>query len=1341
MGEDSSSLAKTAISAQMAPRAALGALLAWRARHQGARLAYQWLPDEGGAAAAGDGPALTYAGLQGRVQAAIEALRSLSPPPDEGGAQPPRVLIGCPPGLDFVVAVFACLQAGWVAVPMPAPQPRDRARWQQVLADARPQAVFTRRADVPVLRAWLAALPAMRPAPALLPLDDLTAPAEGPWLEDEPAQPAPDAPALLQYTSGSTRTPRGVVVSHANLAHNLAQIETLFGHDASSRGLVWLPPFHDMGLIGGLLAPMFSGFPVSLMSPTAFVQRPQRWLQAISALRASTSGGPNFAYEHCLRLGGDALAAGLDLSCWRVAFVGAEPVRPATLRRFEQALAPAGFNPAAWLPCYGLAESTLLVSGAHGRPCSRTLDSAGLAQRRAEAAVPGRPATELCGCGAPQGVDLRVVDADRLQPLPDGQVGELWLRGPSVAAGVWQADAARANPFDARLPADPQPWLRSGDLGFVQDGEVFVTGRLRDLVVLRGANHAPQDLEHSAEEAAPALQRGGVAAFTAPDADGQPMLVLVAEVERQARHGLDAAALQATLRAALVRDHGLAPGALALVRPLSLARTPSGKLQRHRIAAAWAAGELALLPGSDGVPAPKPPAVSTAAAPAASAASATAPAAAVAASPAAASTAAPAALLAGADAEPLLAWLRDYASRHLDTRLMDERRSLNPGVVLDFGNRGLLGLLVPPRWGGPGLSQAGFLRVIGQLAAIDATLGLFVGLNNVLGVLPLLQAPTALQDQWLPQLAGGRVLAAFALSEAGAGSNPQALAAQAVPAPAGGWRLDGEKWWSGSAAWAGLTHVFVREFDAGGQALGISAFVLPRGRAGLEQGPEALTMGMRAMVQNRVRLRQVLVGDADRLGPPGAGMTLAQAAMNQGRLTIAAACIGGMQRCAQLMMRYAARRTVAGGRLLALPATRLRLGEVDAGIRLLQALVATLAARLDAGQPVPEAAYAVCKVLAPELFWQAADGLMQLLGGRGYMEPNTVPQLLRDARVLRIFEGPTETLAAHLGAQLRHRPQALLHELQALLPGADADADADVAGAAALDRLPALAARSPAERSVELGEALAWTLATALLQARRDVVGAGDAGDADDTGDGAALAWAQHRRDAAQALALRPADRWCGDAAALADQVQRHTADIGDLGIGTGAAGEDLQADPLLQPQTPAAGPATRPAWTPTTSSTASASADPATSAAGRTPPAPASIDAAEVEHWLRHWLAPRLGLAPAALDATQALAELGVDSVLAVELVQALEQHFALQDRLDPTLAWNHPTLQALAAHVSVRLSERVADVQRPAVAPTAAPAACTPAEPPFDHSSLDTLDDAELARLLAAELEGAGR
>jgi alkylation response protein AidB-like acyl-CoA dehydrogenase len=370
-------------------------------------------------------------------------------------------------------------------------------------------------------------------------------------------------------------------------------------------------------------------------------------------------------------------------------------------------------------------------------------------------------------------------------------------------------------------------------------------------------------------------------------------------------------------------------------------------------------------------------------------------------------------------AKKLLEWLREYASKRINSRLIDERRSIPPHIVLDLGNRGFLGLQVPPNYGGIGLNNCDALSIIQQLGAIDPTLATFVGVHNALGVRPLMNyGSDKLKDEFLSLVATGRELAAFALTEKGAGSNPQAMSAKARPSGDGRWRLEGSKIWIGSAAWASLINVFVQTFDADGQYLGISGFIIRPENRGLRLGQEALTMGLRGMVQNALYIDDVWVDSNRLLGEVGSGMKSAQDAMMHGRLFITAASIGGMKRCAQLMIRYTERRRISTGLLINNPVTLAKLTEITESIAALETLINQISQLLDDGHNIPAEIYAACKVLGSEFFWEAADSLVQMLGGRGYIETNIAPQLLRDSRILRIYEGPTETLNMFLGSKV-----------------------------------------------------------------------------------------------------------------------------------------------------------------------------------------------------------------------------------------------------------------------------------------------------------------------------------
>ncbi|MFL5342459.1 MAG: condensation domain-containing protein, partial [Gemmataceae bacterium] len=391
--------------------------------------------------------------------------------------------------------------------------------------------------------------------------------------------------AFLQYTSGSTATPRGVMLTHANLLHNSAVIAQGFDHphDGTGRGVFWLPLHHDMGLIGGVLQPMFAGGPSVLMPPVAFLSSPLRWLKAISDLRATTSGAPNFAYEYCVRKISPEERVALDLRSWTLAFTGAEPIRADTLDRFAEAFAECGFRREAFYPCYGLAESTLMVTGSiKGRgPLILSVRKSDLEQGRAFVTLADDSAARrLVGCGRPMiGQSVVIADPATGERRPDGEIGEIWTAGASVAQGYWNQPEATERTFGARLADGSGPFLRTGDLGFLHDGELFVTGRLKDVLIIQGRNHYPQDIEATVEAAHVAIRPGCVAAF-AVEIDGEERLAVAAELEREFRRS-DPAPVLASVREAVAGQHGLEPFAVVLLRTGSIPMTSSGKVQRY----------------------------------------------------------------------------------------------------------------------------------------------------------------------------------------------------------------------------------------------------------------------------------------------------------------------------------------------------------------------------------------------------------------------------------------------------------------------------------------------------------------------------------------------------------------------------------------------------------------------------------------------------------------------------------------------------------------------------------------------------------------------------------------
>ncbi|WP_433389475.1 AMP-binding protein [Micromonospora sp. KLBMP9576] len=552
----------------------VGELLRTRAKDQPDRLGYAFLAD-----GEQERLPLTYGGADERASAVAAGLRAAGCLPGS------RVILVLPPGLDYLTAFFGCLYAGVVAVPVYPPDPfqleRSLPRLLAIVRDAGPVVALT---TAPLL-GFLDEVTRLAPelgAMRWLAVDEMPAAADG---EGEPEPLRPDSTALLQYTSGSTSSPRGVVLSHRNLLHNSSVIQRLFRTTPESRGLVWLPPYHDMGLIGGLLQPLYGGLPVTLMSPLHFLEEPMRWLRAIHRNGATVSGGPNFAYDLCARRFDPERDPDLDLSSWEVAFDGAEPIRPATLRRFAETFAPFGFRPGAFLPCYGLAEATLMVTGTGGiepgQPAAALPEPVAVdrdALERHVAAPPGDgPVAQLTSCGrsVPEQI-VAIVDPATATRCGPGRVGEIWVAGPSVASGYWGRPDESAEVFGARLAGRDESFLRTGDLGFLRDGQLVITGRSKDLIIVRGRNHYPQDIEFTAERADPVLRPGCTAAFLA----GDDRLVLVHEARRQAG-SVDVAAVTARVREAVAREHGLQAHTVVLIRAGGLPKTSSGKVQRR----------------------------------------------------------------------------------------------------------------------------------------------------------------------------------------------------------------------------------------------------------------------------------------------------------------------------------------------------------------------------------------------------------------------------------------------------------------------------------------------------------------------------------------------------------------------------------------------------------------------------------------------------------------------------------------------------------------------------------------------------------------------------------------
>ncbi|MZD07806.1 AMP-binding protein [Streptomyces sp. SID5785] len=501
------------------------------------------------------------------------------------GATGERVLLMHASRHQFAVSLLACLYAGAIAVPVPATG-RGRHHLLRVaglVKDAAPCATFTDAALAPDVSRLLASC-GYGSVPCLA-ADAV--PVRSPW---EMPELTPDTVAYLQYTSGSTGAPRGVVVTHGNLLANLEAIAALTGAAPGERVGGWLPLHHDMGLVGQLLLPLYLGGTSVLLSPGAFLKRPARWLEAIGRYDITVSGAPDFAYDLCLRRVTDEQAAQLDLSRWRTAVSGGEPVSAATSRAFAERFAAAGLRPGALMPCYGLAEATLLVSGERREagPVARAVDGAALERHVLRDTAPGRPERELVACGRPAGAEVAIVDPQSLRVLPDGHVGEIWVRGPGVARGYWRDAPAAGEVFGASTAEGEGGYLRTGDLGTLLDGRLMVTGRHKDMIVVAGRNLYPNDLEHAVQRINSLFGTG--TAFSVPGE--RERVVLVQELRTHKPYGLDLTGLTADVERCLAEEFEVAVDGVLLVRPGTIRRTTSGKVERAATRRLFLNGEI-----------------------------------------------------------------------------------------------------------------------------------------------------------------------------------------------------------------------------------------------------------------------------------------------------------------------------------------------------------------------------------------------------------------------------------------------------------------------------------------------------------------------------------------------------------------------------------------------------------------------------------------------------------------------------------------------------------------------------------------------------------------------------
>lgn len=559
-------------------------LLRYRAEHQPHQLAYQFLEDGKTEAAC-----YTYQQLDQQARAIAAQLQH---------AQGERALLLYPQGVDVVAAFCGCLYAGVIAIPVPPPDAgrmkRALPRLLEIVKDADASLVLSNQRIIDLLKND--AVSPQFEQMTWLNTEQLELALADQWQDPQINQ---DALAYLQYTSGSTSVPKGVMLSHYNLLHHSAYLQRACGYTSDGATVTWMPYFHDYGLVEGLIQPLYTGVPCYIMSPLAFVKRPQRWLEAISKYRATHSQAPNFAYDQCVRRVKPAKREGLDLSCWKAAGNAAEPINPRVMREFVDAYAPCGFQWTTFAPAYGLAEATLLVSSKQvaTEPIILSLDATALEKGRVAPAQEDKLQRDIVSCGQLVcETEVVIAEPDTSVRCQADEVGEIWVADPGVASGYWQRPEVTQETFKARLKNAPGtgPYLRTGDLGFMRDGELYITGRIKDLIIIRGTNHYPQDIEWTVQHLNPALRPDYGAAFSIID-DGEEKLVVVQEVERQHQLTLATDEVLADIRQAISEVHELQVSAIALVKSGNVLKTSSGKIQRRACRDSFLAGQLEVI--------------------------------------------------------------------------------------------------------------------------------------------------------------------------------------------------------------------------------------------------------------------------------------------------------------------------------------------------------------------------------------------------------------------------------------------------------------------------------------------------------------------------------------------------------------------------------------------------------------------------------------------------------------------------------------------------------------------------------------------------------------------------
>jgi acyl-CoA synthetase (AMP-forming)/AMP-acid ligase II/alkylation response protein AidB-like acyl-CoA dehydrogenase/acyl carrier protein len=1059
---------------------------------------------------------------------------------------------------------------------------------------------------------------------------------------------------MLQYTSGSTGAPSGIAITHGNLVDNQMQMARSFEHADDTVVVTWLPMFHDMGLGAALIA-VWTGRPCIVMSPSVFIQNPRRWLAAISHYRGTTSLAPDFAYDLCARRIGASDREGLDLSSWRVALNGSEPVRSATLDRFVEAFGPCGFRREAFLPAYGLAEATMFATsdGVDEPPRVAYFSKDGLARGEA---VPARSVDQgqpLVSCGHPWlGSRLSIIDPETLSECPPGRVGEIWLRGGSVGVGYWKKELESRYTFEATTADGQGPFLRTGDLGFSFNGRLFISGRLKDLIIIRGKNHCPQDIEDSVSTCHPALTPRRCAAFSVDSDDGEK-LVVVQEVERTALRTLDVAGVMRAIRAVVSEHHALQTHAIVLTKPATVPRTTSGKIRRG-------ASRRAFLDRSLSAVASWGPGVG----------------------PVAPEHGAEGSQRSAAQrADRVIEWLRLHAAELIATYSEGERRELSPALLAALARQGLLGMLVDTTQGGLGLRHFDTTRVLEQIAAVDFSLSLLIGAHTYLGVEPIARhASDSVRALLLSRLAQGQEIVAFGFSES---DEPRAGAPVRLLGDEP-WHLAGVRELYSASSSPTLLNVLA----CSDEPPNVSAFVVEARSAGVSLVDDGRVQDTLGLARCRVWLDTVAVTRQSALGAFGRGDDVARDAMRHMRLAIGAACVGAMKRCAQLVSRNGRQHSL-DGKATPNPVVLSRLGAAAARVTALECLVYSIAGAVDRGQPVPAEAFGACKLLGPEMLLRSIDDLMLIGVKAGRLESNQVLDIYREAASLRYFTGAPESLAEATGAAVMADDAPLRLLLGDVLGAPDVVSWVDPITEAVGRRMQNLDG-APGRRAARWGHTRAGEL-TSWLALLAAVQGRCSGQRSPELAHAHAWTLAQLEHAVSAARLGTPSETATLVADDIAATFATYARTIGDL------EPDSSREVPSSRPRPVQSG----------TSGRVGSNGHAVTAGVDQERGSARERDAKRRELRARiiSWIASRLGIPIGEVEPGRSFADHGLDSVASVELAKTLSD--GLGRELDATVVWSFATIDALAEFLArpqpeappaaASASERVLDTSLP--------------------------------------------